>query len=191
MSPFELKMNLDLMSSVEERRRFITSNALFFGAKHRYKYCEDDCLAILTTDGNFTFFNADMEEADPFIFKVIEYSNMRMVDDNILMLRRHLKKVHLPSGVEEVSSCMFEACEKLDEVTLPDTIESIRAFAFNGCTSLKSIRIPRQTDYIGCTAFRDCNSLKSVEFIGKSMLEVKTMEYYPFGIEDESIICAS
>jgi hypothetical protein len=43
---------------------------------------------------------------------------------------------------------------------------------------------------IGDDAFNKCNSLKEAVFKGKTLDEVKAMENYPFGIEDESVIKA-
>ena len=56
------------------------------------------------------------------------------------------------------------------------------------CKSLTSITIPNNVTSIGYNAFSGCESLKEVIFKGKTLYEVKKMNNYPFGIEDESII---
>jgi hypothetical protein len=41
---------------------------------------------------------------------------------------------------------------------------------------------------IGKSAFTECEQLEEVIFKGKMLEEVKTMENYPWAIEDESVI---
>ena len=48
--------------------------------------------------------------------------------------------------------------------------------------------IPTSITSIGESAFYSCFNLKSLVFKGKTLEEVKAMDNYPFGVEDESII---
>ena len=71
---------------------------------------------------------------------------------------------------------------------IPNGVTRISSLAFFCCDSLKEINIPDSVSSIGEKTFFYCDSLKEVIFKGKTLEEVKRMEYYPFGIKDESII---
>ena len=58
------------------------------------------------------------------------------------------------------------------------------AESFGYCDASRLLVRPKSGDY----AFLYCDSLKDVVFKGKTLEEVKQMENYSFGIEDESII---
>ena len=67
-------------------------------------------------------------------------------------------------------------------------LEQIEMGAFWNCESLTSIKIPDSVKSIGKYAFAGCKSLKEVLFKEKTIEEVKEMDYYPWAIEDKSII---
>ena len=199
MSNFELRMKLDLASSVEERREFIISNAMFKGFMHGQDiwvhgqdiWDDDYCLSILTSDGRFTFFNADTEEVAESKIQLIEYMHLIYVHSAWPEFRDSIVSLHMPSGLVEISSCMFESFRRLEDVQLPSNLRAIRKFAFNNCPSLKHVTIPCNVWHIDDTAFLRCRNLQSCLFAGKSISEVEGMDGYPFGIPSNCIICVS
>ena len=106
-------------------------------------------------------------------------------------IRQFITDVKIPDSVKSIGDATFSYCEALTSIEIPDSVESIGNAAFSYCTSLASIKIPNSVESIGDYAFFDCNSLKEVLFKGKTMAEVKEMDYYPWGIQNESIIKAA
>ena len=78
--------------------------------------------------------------------------------------------------------------KNISKCIISDNIKHIANSAFFNCHSLTTVYIPNTVKYIGYYAFSMCESLKEIIFKGKTLEEVKQMENYPFGIEDESII---
>ena len=76
----------------------------------------------------------------------------------------------------------------IESITIPDSVKSIGDYAFEWCENLESIEIPDSVKWIGKRVFSNCEKMKSLIFKGKTIDQVKAMENYPFGIEDESII---
>lgn len=68
---------------------------------------------------------------------------------------------------------------------------SIGKYAFYMCKSLIDVMIPDSVKSIGKYAFYGCSNLKEFLFKGKSLEEVQSMNNYPWGIRDESIIRCS
>ena len=99
-----------------------------------------------------------------------------------------LKGIKIPSSVKTLGISAFEDCKSLTNVEILNSIRCIKTYAFYNCRSLTSIKIPNSVKYIGAWAFKGCTSLKEVVFKGKTIKQVKAMENYPWGIEDESII---
>ena len=79
----------------------------------------------------------------------------------------------------------------IKKIVILESVKSISDSAFWNCRSLTSINIPESVESIGRLAFYICTSLKEVIFKGKTMNQVKAMDSYPWGIEDESIIKCS
>ena len=99
-----------------------------------------------------------------------------------------LTDVAIPDSVTSMGSRAFYDCDNITRVTIGNSVTSIGEGAFYGCISLMSIMIPDSVTSIGNWAFVVCNKLKSLVFKGKTMDEVKSMMYYPWGIKDKSII---
>jgi hypothetical protein len=101
---------------------------------------------------------------------------------------KSLKEITIPNNVINIGHEAFCYCTSLKEITIPNGVTSIGNSTFAYCKSLTSITIPNSVTSIDEVAFCRCNVLKEVIFKGKTLDQVKQMEYYPFGIEDESII---
>ena len=103
----------------------------------------------------------------------------------------YLKSIEIPNSVKSIGEWAFRDCTSLTSIKIPESVESIGYGAFWNCTSLESIEISESVEYIRKWAFQHCTSLEEVIFKGKTMDQVKTMDEYPWGIEDESIIKCS
>ena len=101
---------------------------------------------------------------------------------------KSLTSIKIPDSVKIIKNFAFAWCRSLESVIISDSIKSIGHDAFYYCKNLKSIEISDSVKWIGYDAFGYCESLKSLSFKRKTMKQVKAMENYPFGIEDESII---
>ena len=99
-----------------------------------------------------------------------------------------LTSISIPIFIKSIGNSAFARCTSLTSINIPDSVEDIGSYAFYYCTSLTSISIPDSVKRIRRYAFEDCTSLKEVIFKGKTIDEVKAMDSYPWGIEDESII---
>ena len=76
----------------------------------------------------------------------------------------------------------------IKKIVIPKSVKSIGDGAFANCKSLQSIEIPDSVKSIGDEAFYNCTSLQRLVFKGKTIGEVRAMDHYPWGIEDESVI---
>lgn len=71
-----------------------------------------------------------------------------------------LKTVVLNEGLKTIGFGAFRNCTALKRITLPESLERIDDYAFNACISLSSLKIPANVDYIGYEAFGACESLR-------------------------------
>ena len=78
----------------------------------------------------------------------------------------------------------------MKDISLPSSLSSIGLLAFSGCSSLASATIPAAVDSIGENAFYNCTSLSSLVFEGKTLEQIQAMDYYPWGLQDTSVIRA-
>ena len=104
---------------------------------------------------------------------------------------KSLEEITIPNTVTDIDRRVFYYCKSLNKVIIPNSVTSIGSYAFAYCKSLTSITIPDGVTSIGDDAFWLCKSLKEVIFKGKTLEEVKQMETYPFGIEDENVFKSS
>jgi hypothetical protein len=124
----------------------------------------------------------------PFVItKCVMPNSVTHIDDNVFAFCTSLNEITIPDGVTSIGDGAFFNCKSLTSITIPDNVTYISYKAFSYCESLTSITIPDSVTSIGNYTFFGCESLKEVIFKGKTLEEVKQMENYPFGIEDESI----
>ena len=123
-----------------------------------------------------------------------DISKVKRIGDNTfyysasLEYCKSLKSIIIPNSVKSIGEWIFAGYKSLESIIIPDSVKSIGKHAFYNCTSLRSIIIPDSVKSIGNKAFCWCTSLNEVIFKGKTIDQVKIMDYYPWGIKDTSII---
>ena len=74
----------------------------------------------------------------------------------------NLKKVSLPSSVENIMPYAFYGCDTIKSISLSEYIDCLDDYALANLTGLESIVIPYSVERIGLKAFADCVNLKDV-----------------------------
>lgn len=69
----------------------------------------------------------------------------------------------IPSTVENIHVCAFEANDGITQVDIPSSVRCISAFAFSGCRGLKTVRISGNWLEICSWAFIGCDALTTLE----------------------------
>ena len=110
------------------------------------------------------------------------------IDDSVFYGCYSLTSITIPDSVVSIGYGAFVDCDSLINVTIGNNVTSIGSDMFYYCSSLMNLTIPDSVMRIGDNAFSNCGNLKSVIFKGKTLEQVKDMNNYPFGIENESII---
>ena len=143
-------------------------------------YCDNGkYLFVDSSDGHCYLFDRNGNEDDIKKLKKIDIE---------MFYGSNIESIIIPNSVKSIGDAAFNQCERLESIVIPNSVKSIGDGAFAYCESLISIVIPDSVESIGNLAFYRCESLKSVSFKGKTINQIKVMKYYPFGIEDESII---
>lgn len=106
-----------------------------------------------------------------------------------------LSSVVLPNTITELGDGAFYMSFGLRNVQMKEGISSIGQDCFFRCEALKTLEIPSTVQTIGRMAFKvNTNQygpeLSSVLFKGKTLAQVQSMENYPWGIRDTSIMSA-
>ena len=162
----------------------------------------DDYYFFVSNDGIFNWFNLNgnhVEEPNILkelkegyisqtITKCIIPGSVTTICNYAFYKCKSLTSITIPDSITSIGNKAFSYCESLKEITIPDSATRIGSSAFSYCKTLKEITIPDSVTSIGDMAFYGCTSLKEVVFKGKTLEEVKQIENYPFGIEDESVI---
>ena len=185
---FEIQCNLIGISKIDVLKEF----------GHKI----DNYYFFVSNDGIFNWFDFNGNKIkDPGVLKEIKERHIPkniikcVIPDSVTNIDnyafygcRSLTSIIIPNSVTYIGGQAFSYCDLLTSITLSNSIKSICYLAFYSCESLKEIIIPDSVTYIGYCVFSYCKSLKQVIFKGRTLKQVKKMENYPFGIEDESII---
>lgn len=96
--------------------------------------------------------------------EIVIPDNVQIIDTRALARNAHksiLRRVTIPSSVEEIGIQAFQECERLREVYFEpgETGLSIGSSAFSRCDSLQSFDIPGNVTNIGAHAFAWCSNL--------------------------------
>ncbi|KAK8886999.1 hypothetical protein M9Y10_038034 [Tritrichomonas musculus] len=99
--------------------------------------------------------------------------------DVLLIARRDIQKVAIPSFIRKIGQYAFDECKQIQSIKFSSDskLKSIDNYAFFN-SSLESISIPRKVANIGDFAFSFCNQLKSIEYCQNSKLSL--IENYAF-----------
>ena len=117
--------------------------------------------------------------------------SVKSIGDSAFEYCASLKSIEIPESVWYIGGYAFYNCTSLESIKIPSNVKSIGKFAFYNCACLESIEVPCNVRSIGDWAFAMCTGLRELAFKGKTLEQVKAMQYYPWGIEDTSIIkCA-
>ena len=176
----ELKIQLDLNEPIDI-------------LKSIGKQTDDDNWFVICDEGDCHLFDNDGNDID---IKKIKSLYEKIIPKDI-------KKIIVPDSIESIRndaffSCInltsinghhtFSYCKSLTSIIIPNSIKHIGDSAFAYCKNLTSINIPDSVKSIGYDAFYDCLNLKSIIFKGKTIDQIKSMNFYTWGIKDESII---
>ena len=99
---------------------------------------------------------------------------------------KNVRKIVIGSGVTEIVDMPFIGCY-IHPITLPDNglVLGQQAFA---ASNLDYLTIPQSVTEIGYDAFGANTGIEDITFVGKDIFQIQTMENYPWGITDTSII---
>ena len=180
MSLEKLKIKMNQMTINELHIQFdLQPESKINILKNIARKCSKGYLFVDSSDGHCYLFDEDGNEDD--VKKLTKIDGEMFYGSNI-------KSIIIPDSVKSIGNWAFWNCESLKSIVIPDSVENIGSIGFTYCKSLKSVEIPDSVKKIGYRAFDNCESLKSLTFKGKTIDQVKAMNYYPFGIENESII---
>ena len=183
----ELKINIEL-NGYENVLPKIGKICLY---DHWFIVCDDGDCHLFDRYGNeddiskvITIY-VDMIPKD--IKKIVIPNNVISIGYRAFYDCNRLTSITIPNSVMNIGWYVFECCRNLTHMTIPNSVKSIGDHAFYGCRGLTSMTIGNSITNIGWDVFYCCDRLTSVR-IDKPIEQVKSMESYPFGIEDESII---
>ena len=111
---------------------------------------------------------------------VLDLSNitgMTKIPDEAFSSYYELKKVVLPTSLENISKQAFCDCEKLESLNIPENVSVIGPYAFSGASKLESIIIPKNVSIIEDRTFYYCKNLASVEIKGNIEI-IKNSAFY-------------
>lgn len=100
---------------------------------------------------------------------VLDLSNvtgMTKIPDEAFSNYYELKKVVLPTSLENISKHAFYCCKKLESLNIPENVSVIGTYAFSNASKLESIIIPKNVSIIEERTFYECKNLASVEIKG-------------------------
>ena len=170
MTYSELQIYFDLLDPTD-RFDFIIENLPCYEISSKlFAVCDDGDCHLFDKNGNECDIN-EVKEIEEFKYNYKKLNNIK-----------------IPNHITNIGKYTFSCCTNLTSIMIPDGVMNIRYCAFYNCKNLKSIEIPDSVKSIGNCPFESCENLKSVVFKGKTIDQVKEMENYPFGIEDELII---
>ena len=191
MSIHELKIYLDL--SPESKSKILDKYAKKFDFGYFFFVdSEDGQCYLFDRYGNEKDISLIHEITEDMISKDIKKI---VIPNNVVSIRNwafyrcsDLTSVTISNSVTSIGGWAFENCINLTSVSISNSITSIKARAFANCNKLMNVTINSSIRNIGYRIFSHCNNLRLLIFKGKTIDQIRAMENYPFGIEDESII---
>ena len=137
--------------------------------------------------------------------RVVELALSGTIYQGHLPDKEHIVAANIGEDVTLIGESAFNLCYELTSVTLPSTSIGIAPFAFNEiplvsldfgdsglteigmaafehCEQMRSASLPSTLSSIGQGAFVYCLNLDVVNFAGKTLYEISSMDNYPWGI---------
>ena len=188
----ELQILLDI--NYDNKRNILKNITVITKFGYFFIDSEDGCCYLFDENGNLDdirkikLIDVSYINIKKDIEKIVIPDSVKIIGDNTFEYCEKLTSVNIPNSVRYIRNCAFYDCISLISINIPNSVERIEDVAFVFCKKLTSITIPDSIKYIGYNVFYACENLKSLIFKGKTIDQVKFMEYYPFGIKDESII---
>jgi len=116
MSPYELKMKLDL---ADDRARFVKEHSMSFVMN-----------VIVTDDGHMHFFDSKGNDITKSTISI---------KDSAFSWCESLKSIIIPDSVKSIGADAFNNCTSLTSIVIPDSVKSIGDSVFRWCPSLKRV----------------------------------------------------
>ena len=93
----------------------------------------------------------------------VEFAQDKTKIENFLFSYSNVKKMVVPSHIEQIDSCAFENSAIEEFVYESDRAHTLNSYVFNECTNLKKVTLPESLTYIGSYAFQNTTALESVK----------------------------
>lgn len=125
-----------------------------------------EAAAVKDIVGVFTN-NTEIESFEEFrFFTGLQYLDAIGIEDTytsntVFYQCTNLKRIVLPSTLNQITTHAFSGCVSLTSITIPDSITAIGRSAFYGCSNLTEVTLPDGLTHIGKYAFYNCG-LKSI-----------------------------
>ena len=184
----ELKIQLDLNNPID----VLKSVGKQTKDKDWFVVCDEGDCHLFDNDGN----DIDIKKIKSLYEKIIPKDIKKIiVPDSIKSIGydaffdcTNLTSINISDSVKSIGCDAFFGCGNLKSIIIPNSVKKIESCAFYDCRSLTSIIISNSVKSIKHGAFSRCKNLKTLAFKGKTINQVKSMNFYPWEITDESII---
>ena len=151
------------------------------------EYLRKDIIKIIIPDSIIRIESYTFDDCSNLMSVIIQDS-VTSIEDYAFAYCKSLTSIMIPGSVTSIRRSAFSYCDKLMNITIGNGVMSIGEYVFFCCGNLTNVTIPGSVKSIGSSTFIGCINLINLTFEGKTLEQVKKMEYYPWGIVDESII---
>lgn len=126
-----------------------------------YNFFDDEGNLIATEIGAYAYSQTSVSTAKPIDELIIPEGITKI--GNGAFFNNAIKRVVLPSTLEELGEYAFYGCSNLVEVVFQSNIKRIERFTFYNCSSLTTIELPASLEYLGESAIRNCAVLTYIK----------------------------
>ena len=184
----ELKIQLDLNEPID----ILKSIGKQTKDKDWFVVCDEGDCHLFNNNGN----EIDVKKIKSLyekiipkdIKKIIVPDSIKIIGYDAFFYCTNLTSINISDSVKSIGCDAFFGCGNLKSIIIPNSVKKIESCAFYDCRSLTSIIISNSVKSIKHGAFSRCKNLKTLAFKGKTIDQVKSMNFYPWEITDESII---
>lgn len=86
-----------------------------------------------------------------------------------------LVNIELPSKVSMIDIGCFQDCTKLETINIPEGVTTIWSNCFQNCISLKDLTLPSSVTQLNDYAFQGCSSMKTLTLLSTSVVTLNTL----------------